>query len=306
MDPHRDSSQRRAPGEALRSWTIVLPVKTGLFASCFVLGTALSAAAAAAEPTEADAKAAADATAPADAKPAKASEAKASNGSEPLPGAAASEPRKTSSELSASTRDQHSNSEDKGGEQHADEEFGHGMQFGLRAAVTGGYRMIFRYDKSPFCHAPKGVADKDEQKFCGNAAPMAVDLALSFGVVDFAEPYAWARFGLGGEASTNTEAVMAFGVGARIYTMSDSKFKIFVEPAVGMEIEGGAGNKQWAFDNGTTPDYKSDFLFHLGVGPQYDFARAFGIYVNAGMTTGVLRYIHTELELSLGAQVRVP
>ena len=115
-----------------------------------------------------------------------------------------------------------------------------------------------------------------------------------------------ARFGLGGESSTNTEALMALGAGARIYTMSDSKLKIFVEPAVGVELEGGAGNKQWKFDDGSTPAYKKDFLFHLGVGPQYDFARAFGIYANAGMTTGILRYIHTELELSGGVQVRVP
>jgi len=301
LDPHRYRSQRRAPGEALRSWTIVAPVKTGLFASTFVLGLALSAVGLAADPA-----APAEPQVSVEAKEGPASAAKASNGSDAPVDAAPGEPKKTSSELSASTRDEHSAAEDKGGGEHADEAFGHGMQFGLRSSIVGGYRMIFRYDKSPFCHTPKGVADKDEQKFCGNAAPMAVDVALSFGVVDFAEPYAWARFGLAGEASTNTEAVMAFGVGARIYTMSDSKFKIFVEPAVGMEVEGAAGNKQWAFDSGATPEYKKDFLFHLGVGPQYDFARAFGIYLNAGMTTGVLRYIHTELELSLGAQVRVP
>jgi hypothetical protein len=301
LDPDWDCSQRRAPGEALRSWTIVPPVKTGLFASCFVSGLALTAVASAADPAPG-----AEPKVSVEAKEGPASAAKASNGSDTPVADAPAEPKKTSSELAASTRDEHSASEEKAGSEHADESFGHGMQFGLRAAVTGGYRMIFRYDKSPFCRTPKGVADKDEQKFCGNAAPMALDLALSFGVVDFAEPYAWARFGLGGEASTNTEAVMAFGVGARIYTMSDSKFKIFVEPAIGMEVEGGAGNKQWAFDNGATPEYKKDFLFHLGVGPQYDFARAFGLYLNAGLTTGVLRYIHTELEVSLGAQVRVP
>ena len=254
----------------------------------------------------ADPAASSEAKVSVEAKDGPASAAKASNGSEAAAEGAPTEPKKTSSELSASTRDERSSAEDKGGGEHADESFGHGMQFGLRAGVTGGYRVIFRYDKSPFCRTPKGVADKDEQKFCGNAAPMALDLALSFGVVDFAEPYVWARFGLGGEASTNTESVMAFGAGARIYTMSDSKLKIFVEPAVGMEIEGGAGNKQWAFDNGQIPEYKKDFLFHLGVGPQYDFARAFGLYLNAGLTTGVLRYIHTELEVSLGAQVRVP
>jgi opacity protein-like surface antigen len=275
-------------------------VKTGLFASCFVLALVVSSAAAAADPA-----AAPEPKVSVESKAGSASTAKASNGRDSLADAPPAEPEKTSA-LASSSRDEHGGADDKGGGEHADEQFGHGMQFGLRADIVGGYRMIFRYDKSPFCRTPKGVADKDEQKFCGNAAPMAVDLALSFAIVDFAEPYVWARFGLGGEASTNTEAVMAFGAGARIYTMSDSKFKIFVEPAVGMEVEGGAGNIAWRFDNLAMPDYKTDLLFHLGVGPQYDFARAFGIYAAAGMTTGVLRYIHTELELSFGAQVRVP
>ncbi len=188
-----------------------------------------------------------------------------------------------------------------------EDRFGHALQFGLRAGLTGGYRVIFRYDKSPFCRTPDPLkSDKDQQKFCGGGAPLALDLALSFGLLDFIEPYAWARFGLAGESATNTKALKAFGVGARIYTMSDSRFKIFVEPGVGMEVEGGAGNPAWRFSNGTLPDYKTDFLFHLGVGPQYDFARAVGVYVNAGLTTGVLRYTHTELELSGGVQVRVP
>lgn len=195
------------------------------------------------------------------------------------------------------------------GHEPADESFGHHLQLGLRAGIVGGYRMVFRYDKSPFCRQPEaGKADKDQQKFCGSGAPVAADLALSFALADFVEPYFWMRFGFKGEAATNTQALVALGVGARIYTMSDSKLKIFVEPAVGMELEGGAGNPAWVFaqSNHEKPDYKPDFLFHLAVGPHYDFARAFGIYAAAGLTTGVLRYIHTELELSGGVQVRVP
>jgi len=189
----------------------------------------------------------------------------------------------------------------------AEEDFGHGRQFGLRVGLTGGYRVIFRYDRSPYCRTPEaGKSDKDQQKFCGGGAPLALDVALSFGVFDFLEPYAWARFGMKGEATTNTNEVTAFGAGARIYTMSDSRFKIFVEPAIGIEVEGGGANPAWMFSDGTKPEYKTDMLFHLGVGPQYDFARAFGIYANAGLTTGMLRYIHTELELSGGVQVRVP
>jgi hypothetical protein len=215
-------------------------------------------------------------------------------------------PAKTSSELDASMRDEHSPDADKGGEEFADQAFGHGMQFGLRAGLVGGYRMVFRYDKSPYCRTPKMVADKDEQKFCGHVAPLAVDVALSFAIADFAEPYAWVRFGLDGEAETNTESLLAFGAGARIYTMSDSKFKIFVEPGLGVEIEKGAGNVDWRFDDQSSPEYKTDFLFHLAVGPQYDFAKAFGVYVAAGLTTGVIRYIHTGLEIGGGVQVRVP
>lgn len=276
MDARRDRAERRAPGEALTIWTIVRPVKTGLFAACFGLALGVALSAQAAEP-----EAAAEKTAPLD---------------DPAP----EPPAKKREEVPA----------EKGGTEPADDRFGHGMQFGLRAGITGGYRMIFRYDKSPFCREPENKSDKDQQKFCGNGAPPALDLALSFAPLDFVEPYVWARFGLSGEASTNTKALTAFGVGARIYTMSDSKLKIFVEPAIGMEVEGGAGNPAWVFRDtnppGQRPDYKKDFLIHLGVGPQYDFARAFGVYVHAGITTGVLRYIHAQLEISGGVQLRVP
>jgi hypothetical protein len=265
--------------------------------SCLVVALGLTGAAQAADPAAADAE------------PAPGAATESAPASAPVGGDPKDDPKEplTESERKASTSDEHSSPDDKGGSEVADEDFGHGMQFGLRAGLTGGYRMVFRYDKSPFCRAPDQMKlDKDQQKFCGHTAPLAIDVALSFAPLDFAEPYVWARFGLKGEPETNTESLMAFGAGARIYTMSDSKFKIFVEPAIGVEVEGGAGNEQWEFEGGAAPDYKTDFLFHLGVGPQYDFARAFGIYLHAGITTGVLRYIHTQLEISGGAQVRVP
>jgi hypothetical protein len=266
-------------------------VKTGLFAACFVLGSAVTASAWAADPAApAPEKSTAEVKPLKDGEPDKKPDVDIDAASEKKKAAAAKQKQQ----------------EDARGQEVADEKYGHGMQFGLRAGIVGGYRMIFRYDKSPYCHTPDtSKSAKDQQKFCGNGAPPALDLALSFGVVDFAEPYLWMRFGLGGESSTNTKALTAFGAGARIYTNSDSKFKVFVEPAVGVELEGGAGNDAWKY-GGANPDYKTDFLFHLGVGPQYDFARAFGAYVNFGLTTGVLRYIHTEVEGSLGVQVRVP
>lgn len=182
----------------------------------------------------------------------------------------------------------------------ADDRFGHLGQFGLRGGLVGGYNMIFRYDRSPFCAAHDNRPDKDQQKFCGHAAPLAFDLAASYALLDSVEPYVFLRLGLKGESATHTLPLTVLGAGARLYTMSDSAFKIFIEPALAWELEGAS--------SGANPysDYKKDLLIHLAAGPQLDLSRYFGVYADAGLTTGILRAIHTELELQLGVQARFP
>lgn len=182
--------------------------------------------------------------------------------------------------------------------------FGHAKQFGLRVGLLGGYNMIFRYDQSPFCAEPDlSKPTKDQQKVCGHAAPLALDLAASFAPLDFIEPYVFLRLGLKGERETNTLPLQVFGAGARIYTMSDSAFKIFIEPALAWEFENGG---RLPFAPNYDPKYKNDLLIHLAAGPQLDFARYAGVFLDAGLTTGILRSIHTELELQLGVQARFP
>jgi hypothetical protein len=183
-----------------------------------------------------------------------------------------------------------------------DRSYSHFMQFGLRASLVVGYRMVFRYDESPLCNEDDvGEPREDRQKFCGFGGPLAVDLGLSFAPLGPIEPYLWARFGLTGEADTNTEPVRILGVGTRIYTTSASAFKVYIEPAVAYEFEGGAGHPGWA-----EFEYKKDLVLHLGVGPQIDVSQGVGLFLNGGMTTGILRAIHASLELQGGVQVRVP
>ena len=178
--------------------------------------------------------------------------------------------------------------------------FGHGGQFGLRAGLVGGYNMIFRYDQSPLCAPAEMKADKDQKKVCGHGAPLAFDLAASYALLDFVEPYVFLRLGLKGESQTHTLPLKVLGVGARVYTMSDSAFKIFIEPAMAWELEAG--------DSGAKPtwQYKKDLLIHLAAGPQLDFSRYAGVFIDAGLTTGILRSLHTELELQAGLQARFP
>jgi hypothetical protein len=188
------------------------------------------------------------------------------------------------------------------------EDYSHFFQFGIRAGLAAGYRMVFRYDSSPWCNKNQVIPGDpdyeevdDRQKFCGFGAPLAVDVGLSFAPLGPIEPYLWGRFGLSGEGNTNTEPVKIIGVGTRIYMSSASSFKVFIEPALAYEFETGAGN---AYYEGF--DYKQDLVVHLGVGPQIDFARYVGVYLNGALTVGMLRMIHSSLELQIGAQARFP
>jgi hypothetical protein len=185
--------------------------------------------------------------------------------------------------------------------------YGHRGQFGLRAGLVGGYRMIFRYDEfeSPLCndYDPKKSL-KDQQKFCGHGAPLAAEVGLSYALADSFEPFVWGRFGLTGEDKTDTDPLVILGLGVRIYTMSDSAFKIFIEPAIGSELEG--GSRRAVPDAQYKPDHKKDIVFHLAAGPQYDFSENIGAFLDAGLTTGILRGIHSTLELQLGVQFRAP
>lgn len=187
-----------------------------------------------------------------------------------------------------------------------DRDYGHFMQFGLRGGIVGGIRMVFRYDNSPRCKDPN--QDPGEpMKFCGFTEPLAADLALSFAPIDALEPFIWGRFGFSGAAPTNTTAVVILGIGTRLYTMSDSMLKVFIEPAIGNSLEGWAGNQQYLQDvNGFKPEYKKDLIVHLGVGLQVDVSPSVGIYANAGLTTGFLESLSSLLELNGGVQVRAP
>lgn len=186
-------------------------------------------------------------------------------------------------------------SEKSGAEEEA---FGHGGQVGLRVGLVAGYRMILRYEDSPLCTELDPSKGEDQQKFCGHAAPLALNAALSYGVADWLEPFAFGRFGLAAEEEAYTKPVLMFGAGVRVYTMSDSAFKIFIEPALGLSFEDGEDV------NGDTVDFDTDIAIHLAAGPTLDFSRNVGLYLTGGLTTTILRALATSLEAELGVQGR--
>jgi len=70
-----------------------------------------------------------------------------------------------------------------------------------------------------------------------------------------------------------------------------------------MELEG--GDDPIARAHGLNLEYKTDVLFHAAAGAQVDVSENFGFFLDAGLTTGVLRAIHSTLEVNLGIQGRI-
>jgi hypothetical protein len=79
-----------------------------------------------------------------------------------------------------------------------------------------------------------------------------------------------------------------------------------VEPALGVELEKKGDSKDQYRVLIEDKFYKTDLLFHLAAGPHWDIHKNFGFYADAGLTLGVLRYLHSTLELTAGIQGRVP
>jgi len=200
-----------------------------------------------------------------------------------------------------------------------DDDLGHRGQLNFRAEFLTGYRMLFRYDPSPRC-APYDLKKNptDQQKFCGYGSAPAVGLAVGFSLVDFFEPFAFVRLGLANEAAqTNQGKLLQAGVGARLYTMASSRFKVFFSPWIGIDATAGPLEPIGRGQPGSpgyddvlagvkTGSYKTDVLAHFELGPQYDFARGFGVYLAGGLTFQMVRYFGTSADLAIGIQARAP
>jgi len=189
-----------------------------------------------------------------------------------------------------------------------DEGHGHGLQGGVRAAVVGGYRMVLRYEDSPFCSEPDFTKSlQDQQQFCGHLGPVMLDLAASFAPLASIEPFFMLRLGFSGESQTDTRPLKIVALGTRIYTRPNRSLKFFVEPSVGVEFESGAGDPDFTYGGAFDPQYDTDVVFRAALGPQIDLARHVGFYAQIfGMSVGVLRYLHATMEFGAGIQARFP
>jgi hypothetical protein len=172
----------------------------------------------------------------------------------------------------------------------------HDSQVGLRLGFTLPYKVNFQFDDSPPC----GTRDPmDDEKVCPIAAPPALDLALSYALSGTVEPFFWARFGLAAETKTSTQASTLIGAGLRLYTQNDSRFKVYLQPAIAAELSGATVVLQGR-------NWETDFVMQVHLGGQYDFSRYVGAYVSLGPSVAIVRALSLGVEGSIGVQARYP
>lgn len=183
-----------------------------------------------------------------------------------------------------------------GAESRKEDALNHDGQLGLRLGFTLPYKVNFQFDDSPPC----GTRDPlDDEKVCPIASPPALDLALSYALSGTVEPFFWLRFGLAPETKTSTEASTLIGAGLRLYTQNDSRFKIYLQPAVAAELSGATVVLQGR-------NWETDFVLQAHLGAQYDFSRYVGAYLSLGPSVAVVRALSLGLEGSIGVQARYP
>jgi hypothetical protein len=163
--------------------------------------------------------------------------------------------------------------------------------------------MVFRYDRSPYCHSPDPAKKFDDQlAVCGFVPPPGIggrsELSRS---PTGSSPTFWALRFRDRDANRHQAAA---ALRRRHSHLHDGRraFKIYIEPAIAFAAEGSAGNPTYAANN---PEYKTDLVFHAGRA-RSTISKLVGIYLNAGIDVGVLRPINATILGNIGAQLRLP
>lgn len=162
----------------------------------------------------------------------------------------------------------------------------HKYQIGFGARIGSGFRVIFPYSKE-FC----GEAGKT---ICTARYPTWLELSPSFGLTHSLEVLVDIRLFLESPDFTNANG-FALSPGLKYYTDPDGMFKFFLTGQVYFE------SQDQRIDSGLN---SFDLGLRSALGLQFDLLRYVGLYVQAGVVFGFVRWFSFLADFSGGLQVR--
>ncbi|MGD0835969.1 MAG: hypothetical protein ABSB49_04900 [Polyangia bacterium] len=172
----------------------------------------------------------------------------------------------------------------------------HWLQTGLSAMPGTGYRMIVRYNDNQSCADSSGVANKP---VCARRLPTFLDFSLSFGVMARLDAMVDLRYGLEADPATfdSNRHQFAIAPGLRFWLDRDLALKFYTTLQLVYDYE-------TYYPSTNTPN--SDFGFRNANGLMYDVMRNVGLFAQFGETLGFVRWFRVDVDLGLGAQLRLP
>ncbi len=179
--------------------------------------------------------------------------------------------------------------------------FNHKHQGYLRLTAGTGYRFIVPYEDDAICGPPTPAEPEGDTSPCESRAPWFLDADAGFGASEGVELSVMLRLGLEKEG-LNDARPLVLGPGIRLYPSPDSRVKIFM--ALRVLIDFTKVGPQEPDD--TEPQEKTDVALRGEPGLQVEITRNVGLYLQAGVTFGAVRWFHFEGDGGFGVQGRFP
>jgi len=173
--------------------------------------------------------------------------------------------------------------------------FDHLHQGYARFTFGTGYRFIVPYEDDAIC-GPNGDTSP-----CESRAPGFMDTELGFGAGAGVELGVMLRIGLEYE-DLNDSYPLVLGPGIRLYPSPDGRVKLFLGFRVLIDFTKVGPQKPAE----TSPTPKTDVALRGEPGLQVEITRNIGVYLQAGVTFGAVRWFQFEADGGLGFQVRFP
>ena len=181
--------------------------------------------------------------------------------------------------------------------------FFHDGQFGISARFALGLRGITTYHDTDYCGSTSTDTSTGNAPLCLTRAPFALELEMAYGVGKRIDLLLEMQLGIerdfGSSASANDGPhTVRLSPGLRYFFSEGRTTKLFTTAQAVFDFTG--------FKDIAGVGRGADFGVRNLNGLWFDFHRSYGLYIFAGETLSVARWLNLELEAGVGIQARYP
>jgi hypothetical protein len=178
----------------------------------------------------------------------------------------------------------------------------HQGQVGVAMSLSTGYRFIKTWDSDRYCGDRASAGDGGgNAAYCFDRTPVALDLALSYGLTRRIELMLELRFGLerdfGGDPLADGPRPRHYAPGVKFW-LSQGAVNYFSTAQLAIDATG--------YQDAAGDELGVDVRLRNANGVQIDFHDAYGVYAYFGEQVAFGRWIEVGLEAGAGIQGRYP